>query len=274
MLLSHQKQLSEIPPILGKYPLVDGLAVFSYILLLLLDLLSNMNPKAFFNWSSGKDAALALHYLLQDASYQVAYLLTTVSAEHQRVSMHGLRAALLREQLETIGIPYGLVELPEDTTHATYEQVMKEEMGRLKAQGYTYAAFGDIFLEDLRRYREDQLASCGMQGVFPLWKRDTTELIHEFLDLGFRSVVVCVNGALLDPSFAGRVIDKDFIKDLPGNVDPCGENGEFHTFCFDAPFFQAPIDYAVGETVSKIYRNGEQEYTYWFCDLLSEKVDA
>ncbi|MEL7063722.1 MAG: ATP-binding protein, partial [Bacteroidota bacterium] len=98
--------------------------------------------------------------------------------------------------------------------------------------------------------------------------------IHEFLDLGFRSVVVCVNGALLDPSFAGRVIDKDFIKDLPENVDPCGENGEFHTFCFDAPFFQASIDYAIGETVSKIYRNGEQEYTYWFCDLLSEKVDA
>ena len=233
-----------------------------------------MDPKTFFNWSSGKDSALGLHYLLEENSYQVEYLLTTLSAEHQRVSMHGLRAALLRQQLEAIGIPYGLVELPEDMTHSTYEQVMKEEMGRLKAQGYAYAAFGDIFLEDLRKYREDQLARSGMQGVFPLWKRDTLDLIHEFLDLGFRSVVVCVNGALLDPSFAGRVIDKDFIKDLPKHVDPCGENGEFHTFCFDAPFFQAPIDYFIGETVSKLYQNGKQEYEYWFCDLLSEKTNA
>ncbi|MEM9897470.1 MAG: diphthine--ammonia ligase [Bacteroidota bacterium] len=224
--------------------------------------------KTYFNWSSGKDSALALHYLLQNSDYQVDYLLTTVSAEHQRVSMHGLRSEILHRQLDAIGLPYGTVELAEDASHTTYERVMAEKMVQLKADGFEYAAFGDIFLEDLKKYREAQLAVCGLQGVFPIWKRDTTELIHEFIDLGFKSIVVCVNGALLDASFAGRIIDKDFIKDLPKDVDPCGENGEFHTFCFDTPYFKTTVDFQIGETVSKNYQNGALTYEYWFCDLI------
>lgn len=227
--------------------------------------------KTYFNWSSGKDSALALHYLLQDKNYSVDFLLTTVNAHYHRVSMHGLRVELLQQQLHAIGISSGTVELPEHPSNTTYEMLMGEKVKQLKEGGFEYAAFGDIFLEDLKKYREQQLAPLDIKTIFPLWKKDTRRLIHEFIDLGFKAVVVCVNANLLDKSFAGRIIDKDFINDLPANVDPCGENGEFHTFCFDAPFFRYPVDYSIGETVLKEYKNGTEKFGFWFCDLLTKK---
>ena len=226
--------------------------------------------KLYFNWSSGKDSALALHYLLQDKNYSVEYLLTSVNTHHQRVSMHGVRKALLQQQTDATGIPNGTVELPEHPTPGEYETLMHQKVKQLKTVGFKYAAFGDIFLEDLRRYREEQLMALDIAAVFPLWKKDTRQLIHEFIDLGFKAVVVCVDASLLDKSFAGRVVDRDFIRDLPAGIDPCGENGEFHTFCFDGPVFKHPVLFSIGETVFREYHHGEMKSGFWFCDLLPE----
>ncbi|HVZ97804.1 MAG TPA: diphthine--ammonia ligase [Chitinophagaceae bacterium] len=224
--------------------------------------------KTYFNWSSGKDSALALHYLLQDNTYSVEYLLTSVNAHHDRVSMHGLRRSLLKQQIDSIGIPSGTIELPEQPTNDEYENRLNKKINRLKADGFNYAAFGDIFLEDLRKYRERQLQAAGIKAIFPLWKKDTKQLINEFIDSGFKAVVVCINAALLDKSFAGRTIDKSFIRDLPAGIDPCGENGEFHTFCFDGPVFKYPVKFSMGATVFKEYQNDKVKNGFWFCDLL------
>ncbi len=224
--------------------------------------------KIYLNWSSGKDAALALYYLLQDPNYDVGYILTTVNAYYNRVSMHGLRMELLGRQLQAVGMANGTVTLPETPSNSDYEERMWGKVLQLKADGFEYAAFGDIFLEDLREYREQQLGKVGMKTIFPLWQRDTGQLIHEFLDKGFKAIVVCVNADLLDASFAGRIIDREFIDDLPEGVDPCGENGEFHTFCFDAPYFERPVGFTVGEKVYREYKNGEITNGFWFCDLL------
>lgn len=224
--------------------------------------------KTYFNWSTGKDSALALHYLLQDENYTVDYLLTSVNAHYQRVSMHGLSVELLQQQFDAIGIPNGTIQLPEQPTNVEYEKLMGEKVKQLKTEGFQYSAFGDILLEDLKKYREQQLNPFGIKTVFPLWKRNTTELIEKFIALGFKTIVVCVNAALLDASFAGRIIDKEFLDDLPEGVDPCGENGEFHTFCYDAPYFKNPINFEIGETVYREYNHGESKNGFWFCDLL------
>ncbi len=228
--------------------------------------------KTYFNWSTGKDSALALHYLLQNKNYSVEYLLTCINAHYKRVSMHGLSTELLHQQLQAIGIPSGMVELPEHPTNIEYEKIMSEKVKQLKSEGFEYAAFGDIFLEDLRNYREQQLQVVNMKSVFPLWKTDTLQLINEFIDAGFKAIVVCTDAALLDSSFAGRMIDKKFINDLPDGIDPCGENGEFHTFCFDGPFFKYPIKFSMGETVLKEYNTNETKTGFWFCDLLPEQA--
>ncbi|MBD0778764.1 diphthine--ammonia ligase [Maribacter sp. ANRC-HE7] len=227
-----------------------------------------LKQKTYLNWSSGKDAALALYYLLKDPNYEVEYILTTVNAHYNRVSMHGLRRDLLEQQLQSIGIANGVVALPETPSNNDYEELMGRTVRQLKTDGFEYAAFGDIFLDDLRTYREQQLEKVGVKTVFPLWKKDTGQLIHEFLDKGFKTIVVCVNADLLDASFAGRIIDEDFINDLPEGVDPCGENGEFHTFCFDAPYFECPVRFTIGEKVYKEYKNGGTTNGFWFCDLL------
>jgi uncharacterized protein (TIGR00290 family) len=207
------------------------------------------NKTVYFNWSSGKDSALALYHLLEDRNYSVDYLVTSMSTQYNRVSMHGLRRELLQEQLNSIGIEYGTVEFPDFPSNDIYEQVMGGKVQELKSKGFEYAAFGDIFLEDLKQYRESKLALLGIKALFPIWQKDTTELINEFLDLGFKAVVLCINGDLLDESLLGRTIDRDFINDLPEGVDPCGENGEFHTFCYDGPIFSHPIQFSSGETV-------------------------
>ena len=237
-----------------------------------------MKPKAIFNWSSGKDSALALYKILKEEQFEVTTLLTSINKEFQRISMHGVNVSLLEKQAESLGFPLVKMEIPKEPSMEEYSEIMSKTMNDIKSQGVTHSIFGDIFLEDLRKYREDQLQSIGMEGVFPLWKQNTTELINEFLSLGFKTIVTCVNETYLDKSFAGRIIDKNFIKDLPDNVDPCGENGEFHTFTFDGPIFKNPIQFEIGEIVKKTYpkpksdeNEEDEEYAFWFCDLISTK---
>ena len=226
--------------------------------------------QAYMNWSGGKDSALSLHKALQDGRYNITCLLTSVNAVHNRISMHGVRRGLLEQQALAIGVPLETIELPEQPAMDEYEQAMTDKVQQLKNAGSTHAIFGDIFLEDLRLYREQKLQQEGIQCVFPLWKTDTTALVKEFIGLGFKSMIVCVNERYLDKSFCGRIIDEDFINDLPPNVDPCGENGEFHSFVFEAPIFKRPIPVTKGEIVYKEYAApavGEKPYGFYFCDL-------
>lgn len=226
------------------------------------------------NWSGGKDSALCLYKALQSGDYNITHLLTSVNAAHDRISMHGVRRSLLEAQAASIGIPLTTIELPEQPGMHEYESAMLNKVSELKQAGCTHAIFGDIFLEDLKIYREQKLTALNIQCVFPLWKIDTTDLVNEFIDLGFKSIIVCVNEEYLDKSFCGRVIDKNFLNDLPGNVDPCGENGEFHSFVFDGPIFKNPIPFVKGEIVRKTYaaptdRNTvSTNYGFYFCDLL------
>ncbi|UTW62556.1 adenine nucleotide alpha hydrolase [bacterium SCSIO 12741] len=232
----------------------------------------SQNQKAYFNWSSGKDASLALYYLQQEGLLEVDQLLTSVNGHHNRVSMHGLRRELLERQAKSIGLPLSVIELPEEPTMEDYNRIMEQSVLSLKGQGYSHCGFGDIFLEDLRSYREEQLKPFGITSHFPLWKRDTRELIYDFLDKGFKAVVVCIKSELLEESFVGRDIDESFLNDLPANVDPCGENGEFHTFCYDGPIFQYPILFDLGEHVFREYKNpdttSKESLGFWFCDLI------
>jgi uncharacterized protein (TIGR00290 family) len=236
-----------------------------------------MKPRALFNWSSGKDSALALYKILKEDKFEVACLLTSINEEYQRISMHGVHVSLLEQQASSIGLPLIKMEIPKEPSMDQYRDIMNKTMTDIKSQGITHSIFGDIFLEDLRKYREDQLMDIEMEAVFPLWKKDTTHLINEFLELGFKTIVTCVNETYLDKSFAGRIIDESFIRDLPKNVDPCGENGEFHTFTFDGPIFKNPIQFEIGEIVKKTYpkpktdeNKQEQDYIFWFCDLISK----
>ena len=235
--------------------------------------------KTYFNWSSGKDSALALHYLLQNRNYAVEQLITTVNSHYNRVSMHGLRKELLIAQTEAIGITSKIIELPEQPSMDVYENIMQKVTKELKDNHFTHSAFGDIFLEDLRNYRDQQLATQQIQTIYPLWKQNTTELINEFIDLGFKTIIVSANAKYFSSDFVGTIIDKDFINKLPKDVDPCGENGEFHTFCFDGPIFKNPIDFKLGEKVFREYKTPKTENNtvcnsekmgFWYCDLLLE----
>ena len=190
---------------------------------------------------------MALYYLLQDKNYSIEHLLTSVNARHDRVSMHGLRRELLQQQTEALGIPGSTIELPEQPSMPEYENMMKLAVTQLQENGFECAAFGDIFLEDLKQYREKQLAAFNIKTVFPLWKNDTRQLLNDFIELGFKAIVVCIKSDLLDVSFAGRLINKNFVRDLPPGVDSCGENGEFHTFCYNGPLFKNPVPFVIGE---------------------------
>lgn len=243
-----------------------------------------MTHPSVFNWSGGKDSALALYHVLKNPSFSIGKLITSVNSTYGRVSMHGLRTTLLELQASSIGLPLQQLLLSDQPTMEEYNQAMAEMMLQLKTEAFTHSIFGDIFLEDLRKYREEKLAAAGFSAFFPLWKRDTTELVNEFIDLGFKTITVCVKAELLDESFAGRIIDKDFLKDLPKGVDPCGENGEFHTFVFDGPIFKQPIPFTIGEKVFRQYttpgsrqddntpgqRTTPDHMGFWFCDLLPD----
>ncbi len=217
--------------------------------------------KLLLSWSGGKDSAMALYELRASGRYEVVALLTTVAREYDRISHHGVRVDLLERQAAALGVPLHKVELPaEGCTNEVYEAAMAEALERYIDAGVHAVAFGDIFLRDLREYRERNLARAGMRGVFPIWERDTTELVETFLELGFRARVACVDADKLNASFAGRELDRAFLRDLPGGIDPCGENGEFHTFVYDGPLFAEPVPVEVGEVVTRDGRH--------FADLL------
>jgi uncharacterized protein (TIGR00290 family) len=234
--------------------------------------------KAFMNWSGGKDSSLCL-YRAQRQGLPVQALLTSLNAIHNRISMHGVRRALLEQQSYSLGLPLHTIELPEQPGMETYEQALRARHRQLLNHGFSQAVYGDIFLEDLKAYREELLSKDGLKACFPLWKEDTAALMEEFLQLGFRAIVVCVDGNLLGKEFCGREIDAGFVKDLPPGVDICGENGEYHSFVFDGPIFSKPVSFAKGEIVYREYAapssdekecfsEPQKKSGFYFCDLL------
>lgn len=231
----------------------------------------NKPYKTYFNWSSGKDSAFALFLMLKDANYNIELLLTTVNSYYNRVSMHGLHRNVLEAQTEAIGIPLKTIELPEMPSMEDYEAIMTKAMDNLTQNNYTHCGFGDIFLEDLKAYREKQLKALNITPIFPLWKKDTKALINEFLDLGFKTVIVCAKAEHFNEDFVGKTITKELLEEIPKEVDLCGENGEFHTFCYDGPIFKQPVKYNLGE---KVYREYDTPNTktgksgYWYCDIV------
>ena len=245
-----------------------------------------MKEKIVFCWSGGKDSALALNRLRRDDRCEIVSLLTTCNEHFQRVSMHGVRLELLDRQAHALGLPLEKIFVSRRSSNEEYQEKMSACLLAHKSRGVTACAFGDIFLEDLKRWREENLARVGLRGIFPIWKIDSGELIREFIADGFGSVVCCANDAWLDETAVGRNIDEEFVRSLPAGVDPCGENGEFHSFAFAGPIFRRPVKFTVGE---KIYRPLEQTHPggsppssapvcppssarqtkgFWFCDLL------
>ncbi len=210
-----------------------------------------MSEPVIVSWSGGKDGCMALRKVLADGRYHVKSLLTTVTEGYDRVSMHGVRRELLAKQAASLGSPLCEVVIPRNASNEIYEARMGEALAGFRSRGVETVVFGDLFLEDIREYREAQLAKAGMRGMFPVWGRKTDEFAAEFIELGFRAVVVCLDPRKLGDSFAGRPFDKDFLEDLPSGVDPCGENGEFHTFVHDGPIFENKIEFDVGETVER-----------------------
>lgn len=219
-------------------------------------------PKAWLAWSSGKDSAWALHTVRQERGFDVVALLTTVNRTHNRVAMHAVRQSLLEIQAAAAGLPLVKVPIPSPCPNEIYEQAMSDAMARARAEGIQHVIFGDLFLEDIRAYREKQLASCGMTPVFPLWGRNTHELAEDMVTRGLSAFLTCVDPRQLDRGFAGRRFDKDLLAALPKDVDPCGENGEFHTFANAGPMFRTEIPVTVGDIVE---RDG-----FVFADLLPQ----
>ena len=217
-------------------------------------------PKAWLAWSSGKDSAWALHTIRQDREFDVVALLTTVNSTHTRVAMHAVRESLLEIQAASAGLPLVKVPIPSPCPNEIYEQAMSAAMARARAEGILHVIFGDLFLEDIRAYREKQLATCGMTPVFPLWGRNTRQLAEGMIAGGLSAFLTCVDPRQMDRGFAGRPFDKDLLAALPRDVDPCGENGEFHTFANAGPMFRAEIPVTLGEVVQ---RDG-----FVFADLL------
>lgn len=226
--------------------------------------------KIVLNWSGGKDSSITLQRLSKDESVSVDRLLVSLNKSTNRVSMHGVRKKLIERQSELLGIPVTFMELPENASMDDYNRIMAETMNGLMDEGYTHSAFGDIFLEDLREYREKQLQKIGIKPLFPIWKEDTTKLAHSFIDDGFKASFVCIDKSLPISKYAGKEFSKAFLEELSGDIDPCGENGEFHTFVCDGPIFSKPIPYQKGEIIDKKYPSpeGEGEKVFRFCDLI------
>jgi uncharacterized protein (TIGR00290 family) len=220
-----------------------------------------MMRKVLFTWSGGKDSALALYELQRKHDHEIVALLTTLTEDYDRVSMHGVRSILLEHQVNSLGLPIEKVYLPKDSCNEAYEAKMSEVLQKYLGLGVSSVVFGDIFLEDLRKYREDNLSRIGMKALFPIWKRDTAELAHEFIGLGFKAIVTCIDSNVLDKKFVGRLFDRELLSDFPSTIDPCGENGEFHTFVYDGPIFQKRVSHLKGEVVLR-------ENRYWYCDLI------
>ena len=204
---------------------------------------------------------MALYELQRKHDHEILALLTTLTEDYDRVSMHGVRTILLEHQVNSLGFPIEKVYLPKESCNEAYEAKMNEVLQKYLGLGVSSVVFGDIFLEDLRKYREDNLSKIGMKALFPIWKRDTTELAYEFIDLGFKAIITCVDSNVLDKTFAGRLFDRKLLSDFPSTIDPCGENGEFHSFVFDGPIFEKRVSYIKGEVVLRDDR-------FWYCDLI------
>jgi uncharacterized protein (TIGR00290 family) len=220
-----------------------------------------MREKVIVAWSGGKDSALALYEVLNSGSYEVLELLTTVTKDYDRISIHGVRRVLLEQQAKALRIPLEEMFIMKGASDAEYEGELLKTLKRHRDNGVFSVVFGDIFLEDVRKYREQILAKAGMNGIFPLWKRGTKDLARTFINLGFKAIITSIDSNVLGKSFAGREYEEKFLSDLPANVDPCGENGEFHSFVYDGPLFCERIGFKKGEIVLRDNR-------FYYCDLL------
>ena len=210
-----------------------------------------MSKKTLLSWSSGKDSAWALHTLRQDPTVEVVGLLTTVNRDAGRVAMHAVREALLEAQAEAAGLPLTKVYIPQPCSNEEYEAAMGKAVAKAKHEGITHIAFGDLFLEEIRKYREDKLAGTGVEPMFPLWGRDTNALSREMVESGLRAIITSVDPTQVSAEFAGRTYDASFLDDLPDGVDPCFERGEMHSFAYAGPMFSAPLAVERGEIVER-----------------------
>jgi len=216
-------------------------------------------PRALLSWSGGKDSAMALFETRASNSFHVVALLTTVTRDFDRISMHGVRRVLLEKQAELLGLPVEKIWITKGAANQEYDSQMRRSLQKYKRSGVENVIFGDLFLQDIRRYREERLSEVGMRGVFPLWGRDTTKLARLIVDSGFRAIICTVDPKAMDKSYCGIEFDSDFVSRIPPGVDPCGENGEFHTFVYDGPTFKERIDIKVGDVV---LRDG-----FYFADI-------
>jgi len=212
---------------------------------------------------SGKDSTLALHDLMQSVEFEVVLLIASVTEGYNRTSIHGVRVELLDAQAKSIGLPIRKIWIPENCSNEKYKEIMTQVNLELKEQGIEHIAFGDLFLEDVRKYREEMLKPLGMNPIFPLWGEGTTNVIERFISLGYKTIITCVDLTRLTEEFSGKVIDNQLIKGLPKEVDPCGENGEYHSFVFDGPIFKNPIQFELGEKkLSADVYTGETRFCY------------
>jgi uncharacterized protein (TIGR00290 family) len=220
-----------------------------------------MKEKVVVAWSGGKDSALALFEVLKTNRYEVLELFTTVTQDYDRVSIHGVRSVLLEQQARSLGFPLEKMFISKGTSDAEYESILQKALNRHRINGVFSVVFGDIFLEDVRKYREGILSKVGMKGIFPLWKKDTRQLARTFIDLGFKAVITVVDSKVLAKEFVGREYDAQFLASFPASVDACGENGEFHSFVYDGPIFSEKIFFTKGEIVLR-------ENRFYYCDLV------
>lgn len=219
-----------------------------------------MKQPIVLSWSGGKDSMMALQALARSEHYDVVGLLTTLTEGYDRISMHGVRRVLLEQQAAALGVPLHKVFIPQSCTNDDYKHRMREALVQFKNKGITTIAHGDLFLQDVRAYREENLATVDMNALFPLWEIPTSTLARMFIRDGYKTITVCVDGTVLGEPYVGQLYDDAFLASLPEGVDVCGENGEFHTFVFDGPMFSAPVPYTRGEVILRDNR-------FWYCDL-------
>ena len=221
-----------------------------------------MKEPVVISWSGGKDSAMALYEVQRSGAYDVLALLTTVTADYDRVSMHGVRRELVQRQAQSLGVSLEPIWISKNASNEEYESKLLQALRRYQDRGVRRAVFGDLFLEDIRAYRENVLGRIGMSGIYPIWQRDTTQMAQDFIALGFRAIVICVDSRVLPASFAGKVVDQELLRSLPPGVDPCGENGEFHTFVYAGPILSEEVRFTAGEVVLRD--------SFYFCELSSE----
>ena len=221
-----------------------------------------MKEPVILSWSGGKDSAMAAYQLLASQKYEIAALLTTLTEEFERISMHGVRRDLLERQADSLGIPLHQIMIPKDCSNEIYESRLRAALIHFKALGITKVAFGDLFLADVKRYRDERLAEVGMAGIYPIWMRDTHELVRTFIGLGFKAILACVDTQAIAASFAGREITHELLRDLPEAADPCGEYGEYHSFVYDGPIFKTAIPCRTGDRVMRSER-------FNYCDIIA-----